>query len=144
MVRLRLKSSFIKISFTWIWDLQVELWALSYGHRLRVSPIAFSILILSCSFDQIFNPTKFSCLKSLEKNQNIIIQIHTMNDTKENTSTTQSKNTNKTKYLSYLPQNPWNYESKEDKSNILASFFPHGSDMDGGGETLLDVKSSNW
>ena len=34
--------------------------------------------------------------------------------------------------MNYLPQNSWNHGSKEDKSNILASFFLYGSDIDGG------------
>ena len=62
-----------------------------------------------------------------------------MNTWRNHTSYIITQNTQIAKDLSYLPQNPWNHGSKENKSNILAFLSHHGSDIDEGGETPLDA-----
>ena len=59
----------------------------------------------------------FSSLKSLERDHIISIQDLIEGDTKKPYQPHNPTRHQIAKDLSYQPQNPWNYESKEDKGN---------------------------
>ena len=118
MVRFLLKPSFIKISFTWSWALQVEKYHLLYWQLwgfLSNSFLCFGFFLDLLTYSS--TQTKISYLKPLEISHINIIQDQIKDNTKKMHQPHKALKDKQTKDLSYLSQNPWNYGGKEDKSN---------------------------